>query len=61
MGRLPSIESTGTAPKLLDQARGRIRLKRYSLRIEPSYTDWIKRFIRHFDKRHPAGIVLREY
>lgn len=60
MERLPSIESTGTAPKLLDQVRGKIRLKRDSLRTEPSYTDWIKRFIRHFGKGHSAEIVLRE-
>ena len=54
MERLPSIESTGTAPKLLDQVRGKIRLKHYSLRTEQSYTDWIKRFIRHFDKANHA-------
>ncbi len=60
MERLPSIEPTGTAPKLLDQVRGKIRLKRYSVRTAQSYTDWIKRFICHFGKRQSAGIVLRE-
>ncbi|MES2237888.1 MAG: hypothetical protein V4500_09090 [Pseudomonadota bacterium] len=61
MERLPSIEPTGTAPKLLlGQVRGKRCLKRYSVRTELSYTDWIKRFIRHFDKRQSAGIVLRE-
>lgn len=41
-------------PKLLDQVRGKIRLKHYSIRTEQSYLDWIKRFILHFDKRHPS-------
>lgn len=40
-------------PKLLEQVRGRIRLKHYSIRTEQAYLDWIKRFILHFDKRHP--------
>ncbi len=40
-------------PKLLDQVRGKIRLKHYSIRTEQAYLDWIKRFILHFDKRHP--------
>lgn len=40
-------------PRLLDQVRGKIRLKHYSLRTEQAYVDWIKRFIRHNGKRHP--------
>ena len=44
-----SIES----PKLLELVRGKIRLKHYSIRTEQAYLDWIKRFILHFDKRHP--------
>ena len=40
-------------PKLLMQVRGKIRLKHYSIRTEQAYLDWIKRFILHFDKRHP--------
>ena len=33
--------------KLLDQVREVMRLKRYSLRTERSYIDWIRRYI-HF-------------
>ncbi len=51
--------SAGT-PKLLDQVRGKIRLKHYSLRTEQAYLDWIKRFILHFDKRHPRDMGARE-
>lgn len=42
------------SPRLLDQVRGKIRLKHYSIRTEQAYLDWIKRFVLHFDKRHPA-------
>jgi integron integrase len=41
---------------LLDQVRGKIRFKHYSLRTEQAYLDWIKRFIRHFGKRHPREL-----
>lgn len=48
------------APKLLDQVRGKIRLKHYSIRTEQAYVDWIKRFILHFDKRHPGELGAAE-
>ncbi|MDO9190313.1 MAG: phage integrase N-terminal SAM-like domain-containing protein [Sulfurimicrobium sp.] len=55
-------DSTGlsASPRLLDQVRGKIRLKHYSIRTEQAYLDWIKRFILHFDKRHPAEMGARE-
>lgn len=40
-------------PRLLDQVRGVIRLKHYSIRTEQSYLGWIKRFILFNKKRHP--------
>ena len=43
-------------PKLLAQVRGKIRLKHYSIRTEQAYLDWIKRYILHFDKRHPSDM-----
>jgi len=46
--------SSSESPKLLDQVRGKIRLKHYSIRTEQAYLDWIKRFILYFDKRHPS-------
>ena len=51
-----SNPSSNSAPKLLDQVRGKIRLKHYSIRTEQAYTDWIKRFILHFDKQHPKDL-----
>jgi integron integrase len=48
------------SPKLLDQVRDKIRLKHYSIRTEQAYTDWIKRYILHFGKRHPREMGARE-
>jgi len=48
------------SPRLLDQVRGKIRLKHYSIRTEEAYVDWIKRFVLHFDKRHPSEMGARE-
>ena len=39
-------------PKLLDQARDRLRVKHYSIRTETQYLHWIKRFILFHGKRH---------
>jgi integron integrase len=49
-----NITPNDAPPKLLDIVRGKIRLKHYSIRTEQAYLDWIKRFILHFDKRHPS-------
>ncbi len=46
--------------KLLDQVRGKIRLKHYSIRTEQAYVDWIKRFVLHFGKRHPRDLGAAE-
>ena len=50
------VPATTPAPRLLDQVRARIRVKHYSIRTEQAYVDWIKRYIRHFDKRHPREL-----
>lgn len=55
-----SIQKTDTEPKLLDQVRGKIRLKHYSIRTEQAYVDWIKRFVLHFGKRHPRDLGAAE-
>jgi integron integrase len=52
--------SVGSGPRLLDQVRGKIRFKHYSLRTEQAYVDWIKRFILHFGKRHPRDLGAAE-
>ena len=45
---------SGSKPKLLEQMRGKLRLKHYSIRTEHSYLDWVKRFILFHEKRHPV-------
>ena len=44
------------SPKLLNQVVARLCVKHYSLRTEKIYTDWIKRYILHFDKIHPKDL-----
>ncbi len=56
MNSIPAHSEYVATPRLLDQVRGKTRLKHYSLRTEQTYVDWIKRFIRHFGKRHPRDL-----
>ena len=56
----PSSANSASSPRLLEQVRARIRFKHYSLRTEQAYSDWIKRFIRHFGKQHPRDMGARE-
>lgn len=51
-----NLDLQAEPPKLLDQVRGKIRLKHYSIRTEQAYVDWIRRFILHFGKRHPSEL-----
>nr|WP_121242234.1 integron integrase [Sulfurisoma sediminicola] len=60
MDALISPSGSLSAPRLLDQVRGKIRLKHYSLRTEQAYVDWIRRFIRHHGKRHPRDMGAGE-
>jgi integron integrase len=52
--------ATDNKPKLLDQVRGVIRRKHYSIRTEQAYCDWIKRFILFHGKRHPKEMAEPE-
>ncbi|MGH8500182.1 MAG: phage integrase N-terminal SAM-like domain-containing protein [Methylococcales bacterium] len=56
----PSQNFFGKPPKLLDQVRDKICLKHYNIRTEQAYTDWIKRFILYFGKRHPRELGAAE-
>jgi integron integrase len=55
----PSAPST-RPPKLLDRVRWHLRVKRYSIRTEQAYLDWIRRFIVFHQKRHPAEMGEEE-
>src|SRR5688572_9187769 len=47
------LQYTARPPRLLDQLRDVIRLKHYSMRTEEQYVDWVRRFVRFCDLRHP--------
>lgn len=47
-------------PRLLDEVRGRLRFKHYSLRTEQAYVGWIRRFILANGKRHPRDMGAAE-
>lgn len=42
--------------KLLDQTRDLLRTRHYSYATEKGYLAWIRRFILHFNKRHPKEL-----
>ena len=46
-------EGARRGPRLLEQVRGRLRIKRYSLRTERAYLYWIRRYIRDNLPKHP--------
>lgn len=47
-------------PRLLDQVRARIRRLGLSRRTEDAYVGWIRRYIIHSGRRHPATMGARE-
>ncbi len=57
---LPADVPADKPKKLLDQVRDVLRFKHYALRTERTYCDWIERFIRFHDKRHPREMAEAE-
>ena len=51
---------TGVKPRLLDQVRERIRYRRYSIRTERSYVEWVRQFVLFHGKRHPIDMGAAE-
>ena len=52
--------NTPPTPRLLDQVRGAVRVRHYSIRTESAYVDWIRRFIIFHGKRHPSQLGAAE-
>src|SRR5207253_4852602 len=53
--------SSGTPPpKFRDRVRWHMRVKRYSIRTEQAYIDWIRRYILFHNKRHPERMGEEE-
>jgi integron integrase len=63
-GRGSSSRSSGSGnrskPKLLDVVREAIRVRRYSIRTEQAYVQWIRRFILFHGLRHPEEMGAPE-
>jgi len=51
---MPTDNTPNAPKKLLDQVRDRIRVKKYSIRTETQYVQWVKRFILFHNKKHPT-------
>jgi len=49
-----------SAARLMDQVRETLRFYHYAYSTEKSYVDWIVRFIRFNEKRHPKDMGKRE-
>ena len=45
-------------PKLLDQLRGRLRVKHYSIRTEQAYVDWVRRLVLFQERKNNLAIRL---
>lgn len=60
MVRMRNATPAGRQPRLLEQVRDIVRLKRYSMRTEEAYVGWIKRFILFHGKRHPRDMGAEE-
>jgi len=49
-----------TPLRFLDQMRGRLRVKHYSIRTEEAYVDWARRYILFHHKVHPSRLGAAE-
>lgn len=58
----PQADASAPAgtPKLLDQLRNAIRLRHYSIRTEQAYTEWVVRYVRFHNLRHPSEMGAPE-
>lgn len=54
------ITPQSQTPRLLDRARGVLRARRYSLRTEECYVEWMRRYILFHNKRHPLEMGALE-
>lgn len=50
------MDSPVYSSPFLQQVANAIRVRHYSIRTEQAYIDWVKRFIRFHQKKHPANM-----
>ena len=59
-----AVVAADSPRRLIDQVRGCLRVKHYSLRTEQAYTAWIRRFIVATGRRHPrelGGLEVEQF
>ena len=56
----PQLNPKKPARKLLDQYRDAIQTKQYSPRTGETYIQWVREYIIHHNKRHPAEMGAEE-
>src|SRR4029453_16182325 len=52
------VAPSSMADKLIARLRAAIRVRHYSIRTERAYVDWVKRFVRFNELRHPAELGI---
>lgn len=52
--------ATDRPPRLLDQISDKLRTLHYSYRTEQQFLQWVRRFIRFHDRRHPRAMGVAE-
>lgn len=57
---IPEKDRSPAPTPLLEQVRRRVRARHLSRRTEQTYVHWIKRYILHHGKRHPADMAAPE-
>jgi integron integrase len=53
-------EEPGRRFRLLERVRAAARTRHYSPRTEQAYVDWVRRFVRFHERRHPSTMGERE-
>src|SRR5262245_53885934 len=51
------MERDGQSPKLLDQMRAVMRVRRYALRTEQAYCDWVRRYVKFHRMKSRADLA----
>ncbi|MCK6407515.1 MAG: phage integrase N-terminal SAM-like domain-containing protein [Rhodocyclaceae bacterium] len=52
--------STSQPDTLIGRVREAVRYKHYSIRTERAYVEWVRRFVRFHDMRHPRDMGAPE-
>ena len=57
---LENQNESANRPNLLEQIKGVMRVKHYSIRTEEAYVGWVKKFVLFYNKKHPKYMGAKE-